>query len=91
MVKTRQQQAKQQAQSSIKNECGVQTRAGARKLERVELPAIVLSKELNKRHQIKKEIVERFGDIVGDQDDISFEEFSEKEIKIKELFNGEFY
>jgi hypothetical protein len=35
--------------------------------------------------------VERFGDIVGDQDDISFEEFSEKEIKIKELFNGEFY
>jgi len=62
-VKTRQQQKQathqQQSQSSSKHACGVQTRAGARKLERVELPAIVLSKEMNKRHQIKKAIAKR--------------------------------
>jgi hypothetical protein len=64
MVKTRQQQAtqqatQQQAQSYSKHVYGVQTRSGARKLERVELPAIVLSKEMNKRHQIKKAIAKR--------------------------------
>jgi hypothetical protein len=68
MVKTRQQQAKQQ---EIYARVGVQTRSGAskseklekseksekpKKLERVELPRIVLSKEMNKRFQIKKAI-----------------------------------
>ena len=67
MVKTRQQAAKHQAQSSIKNEFGVQTRAGARKLERVELPAIVLSKEMNKRHQIKKAIAKRSKEVQTDR------------------------
>lgn len=59
-------------------------------------PGKLIDAEPNQeRHQIKNEIAERFGDIVGtglgDQDDIPFEGFSEKEIKIKELFNGEFY
>ena len=62
MVKTRQQQAKQQ---ETHTGVGVQTRSGAckpeksekpKKLERVELPRIVLSKEMNKRFQIKKAI-----------------------------------
>lgn len=68
MVKTRQQQAKQQ---EIYARVGVQTRSGAskseklekskkldkpKKLERVELPRIVLSKEMNKRFQMKKAI-----------------------------------
>jgi hypothetical protein len=62
MVKTRQQQAKQQETYA---RVGVQTRSGAskseksekpKKLERVELPRIVLSKEMNKRFQIKKAI-----------------------------------
>lgn len=65
MVKTRQQQAKQekQEQPSKKYETsvgvGVQTRSGTskpEKLERVELPKIILSKEMNKRLQIKKAI-----------------------------------
>ena len=60
MVKTRQQQAKQaqHAQCSTQYETGtgVQTRSGACKLERVELPTIVLSKEMKKRFQIKKAI-----------------------------------
>ncbi len=66
MVKTRQQQAtqqatqqQQQAQSYSKHVYGVQTRAGARKHERVELPAIILSKEMTKRHQVKKAIAKR--------------------------------
>lgn len=56
MVKTRQQQAKQQ---ETHTGVGVQTRTGAskpEKLERVELPTVVLSKEMNKRLQIKKAI-----------------------------------
>jgi len=53
MVKTRQQQAKQQETHSG---VGVQTRSVTQKLERVELPKIVLSKEMNKRFQIKKAI-----------------------------------
>jgi inorganic triphosphatase YgiF len=71
MVKTRQQQKQathqQQSQSSSNHVCGVQTRSGARKLERVELPAIVLSKEMNKRHQIKKAIAKRSKEIQTDR------------------------
>lgn len=68
MVKTRQQQANQKETGTG---VGVQTRSRAsipkksekpkkpekpKKLERVELPRIVLSKEMNKRLQIKKAI-----------------------------------
>ena len=62
MVKTRQQQAKQEKQEQRSKNyetsvgVGVQTRSGTSKLERVELPKIVLSKEMNKRFQIKKAI-----------------------------------
>jgi hypothetical protein len=65
MVKTRQQQAKQEKQEKQEQRSknyetsvgvGVQTRSGTSKLERVELPTVVLSKEMNKRFQIKKAI-----------------------------------
>jgi hypothetical protein len=62
MVKTRQQQAKQEKQEQRSKNyetsvgVGVQTRSGTSKLERVELPTVVLSKEMNKRFQIKKAI-----------------------------------
>ncbi len=71
MVNTRQQKATQSkqahAQCSNKYETGVQTRSGARKLERVELPRIVLSKEMNKRFQIKKSIAKNSGEAVIEQ------------------------
>lgn len=74
MVNTRQQKATQSKQSkqahaqcSNKYETGVQTRSGARKLERVELPRIVLSKEMNKRFQIKKSIAKNSGEAVIEQ------------------------
>lgn len=73
MVKTRQQQANQkETQAGV----GVQTRSGAsipkkseklekpKKLERVELPRIVLSKEMNKRFQIKKAIAKNLRETV---------------------------
>ena len=75
MVKTRQQQAAlEKRQSSINNECGVQTRARAQKLQRVELPAIVLSKEMTKRHKIKKAIAKQSKQVQTDK-------------KIKKLIN----
>ena len=91
MVKTRQQQAKQekQEQHSKKYETnvavGVQTRSGTskpeklekskklEKLERVELPKIILSKEMNKRLQIKKAIAKNSRETV-------------MELKLKKLF-----
>jgi hypothetical protein len=66
MVKTRQQQAKQ-SQCSTQYETGVQTRSGARKLERVELPTIILSKEMKKRFQIKKAITKKTKEIQIEQ------------------------
>lgn len=71
MVNTRQQQATQskQAHAQCLNKCetGVQTRYGAHKLERVELPRIVLSKEMNKRFQIKKTIAKNSRETVIEQ------------------------
>ena len=66
MVKTRQQQAKY-SQCSTQYETGVQTRSGARKLERVELPTIVLSKEMKKRFQIKKAIAKKTKEVQIEQ------------------------
>ena len=73
MVKTRQQQANQKETGTG---VGVQTRSRAsipkkseksekpKKLERVELPRIVLSKEMNKRFQIKKAIAKNLRETV---------------------------
>ena len=71
MVKTRQQQAKQaqHAQCSTQYETGtgVQTRSSACKLERVELPTIVLSKEMKQRFQIKKAIAKKTKEVQIEQ------------------------
>jgi len=68
MVKTRQQEKQEQIYNKYDSVVGVITRAGAKKnkkadttkkvnkLERVELPKIILSKEMKKRFQIKKAI-----------------------------------
>ena len=70
MVKTRQQQAKQEKQEQRSKNyetsvgVGVQTRSGTSKLERVDLPTVVLSKEMNKRFQIKKAIAKNSREMV---------------------------
>jgi hypothetical protein len=63
MVKTRNQnqkaqQAKQSQQSQQSKSEGLTTRSGL-KLERVELPAVKLSKEMKRRASVKKEIAKK--------------------------------
>jgi len=62
MVKTRHQMKREQTISKS-HENGVRTRSSTRtsglSLERVELPKIVLSKEMNKRFQIRKAIAKK--------------------------------
>ena len=68
MVKTRQQQAKQaQCSTQYETGTGVQTRSSACKLERVELPTIVLSKEMKQRFQIKKAIAKKTKEVQIEQ------------------------
>jgi len=57
MVKTRNQNQKAQQSQQMKSE-GIRTRSGL-KLERVELPAIKLSKEMKRRANVKKEIAKK--------------------------------
>jgi len=79
MVKTRHQR-KQDEKYTKNHENRVQTRSNAKQklhdLERVELPKIVLSKEMNKRLQLRKTIVKK-----------SKEKMMEKRIKnVKKLY-----
>ena len=57
MVKTRNQNQKAQQSQQSKSE-GMRTRSGL-KLERVELPAIKLSKEMKRRANVRKEIAKK--------------------------------
>jgi hypothetical protein len=57
MVKTRNQNQKAQQSQQMKSE-GMRTRSGL-KLERVELPAIKLSKEMKRRANVRKEIAKK--------------------------------
>ena len=57
MVKTRNQNQKAQQSQQSKSE-GMRTRSGL-KLERVELPAIKISKEMKRRANVKKEIAKK--------------------------------
>jgi hypothetical protein len=57
MVKTRNQNQKAQQSQQMKSE-GMITRSGL-KLERVELPAIKLSKEMKRRANVRKEIAKK--------------------------------
>ena len=59
MVKTRNQSKKDSQFQQSKSE-GIRTRSGL-KLERVELPAIKLSKEMKRRANVKKEIAKKLG------------------------------
>ena len=57
MVKTRNQNQKAQQSQQSKSE-GMRTRSGL-KLERVELPAIKLSKEMKRRANVRKELAKK--------------------------------
>ncbi len=79
MVKTRNQNQNQKAQQSQQSKSeGMRTRSGL-KLERVELPAIKLSKEMKRRANVKKEIAKKSWKKQTDKTDMKCNRFERLE------------
>jgi hypothetical protein len=77
MVKTRNQSKKDSQFQQSKSE-GIRTRSGL-KLERVELPAIKLSKEMKRRANVKKEIAKKLWKKQTDKTDMKCNRFERLE------------
>jgi hypothetical protein len=77
MVKTRNQNQKAQQSQQMKSE-GMITRSGL-KLERVELPAIKLSKEMKRRANVRKEIAKKSWKKQTDKTDVKCNRFERLE------------
>ena len=77
MVKTRNQNQKAQQSQQSKSE-GMRTRSGL-KLERVELPAIKLSKEMKRRANVRKEIAKKSWKKQMDKTDVKCNRFERLE------------
>ena len=77
MVKTRNQNQKAQQSQQMKSE-GMRTRSGL-KLERVELPAVKLSKEMKRRANVKKEIAKKSWKKQTDKTDMKCNRFERLE------------
>jgi hypothetical protein len=77
MVKTRNQNQKAQQSQQSKSE-GMRTRSGL-KLERVELPAIKISKEMKRRANVKKEIAKKSWKKQTDKTDMKCNRFERLE------------
>ncbi len=77
MVKTRNQNQKAQQSQQSKSE-GMRTRSGL-KLEKVELPAIKISKEMKRRANVKKEIAKKSWKKQTDKTDMKCNRFERLE------------